>query len=100
MTEPWSAFDDRRAASRAPASEQTSDPDLAELCAAVFTTPSGRDLLLKLREEHVDRRHGPAVPSDVLRFYEGQRQLVLGLELQRDKGLLALAAAKKNSAAR
>jgi hypothetical protein len=60
------------------------------LCAIVFTTPSGKELLDELRRRHIDRRMTPGADERSLRVAATEQHLVRGLELARDRGLVAV----------
>jgi hypothetical protein len=85
----WGEFENRRKAS--PPAEDAVD----ELCARIFTTPDGQNLLAFLRSITKERALPPNATSDELRDLEGQRRLVDNLEKARERGLAALLSRNK-----
>lgn len=77
----------KRAAASRPA------PD--ELTALVFASGSGARWLERAHKTIADRRVGANVPDAVLRFHEGQRQLILSIEAEVREWLAAEQAKKK-----
>lgn len=71
---------------------QASHPDRkGELCAIVFTTPAGKELLSLLRAKHIDRSFNPLADERALRVMATEQHFVRELELARDRGLAATA---------
>lgn len=63
------------------ATENPTETELAELCAATFGTPKGSLLIAKLRKLFVEKRVAPASLSEsALLVAEAERQFVLRLE--------------------
>lgn len=89
----WGEFERRQSGPAAEASAERQSFD--EICARVFTTPDGRDLLKYLYALYVDRRLPPQAPDAALREAEAQRRLVADLETARDAGLERMAARAK-----
>ncbi len=52
------------------------DESLARAFAVCFTGPAGRRVIDHLRRITIERRLGPEAPDALLRYVEGQRQLV------------------------
>lgn len=67
------------------------DTRLSEICARVFTTPDGRELLAELRRLHFDSFASPAADERALRVRATQQNFVWELEQARDRGLAAAA---------
>ncbi|MBP2290725.1 Bbp19 family protein [Azospirillum rugosum] len=65
---------------RRAAAEARANAEMARLCAAVFGTGQGRELLAALRRRTKDRVLGPDATVSALFHIEGQRQLVHALE--------------------
>jgi hypothetical protein len=62
---------------------------LSNLCAMVFTTLSGKELLAELRRKHFDTGGNPLADDRALRVRATQQHFVRELELARDRGLKA-----------
>ncbi|NUB27736.1 hypothetical protein [Azospirillum brasilense] len=65
---------------RRAAAEARANAEMARLCAAVFATGQGRELLASLRRRTKDRVLGPDASASALFHLEGQRQLVHAIE--------------------
>ncbi|TWA70716.1 hypothetical protein FBZ84_102266 [Azospirillum baldaniorum] len=65
---------------RRAAAEARANAEMARLCAAVFATGQGRELLAALRRRTKDRVLGPDASASALFHLEGQRQLVHAIE--------------------
>lgn len=80
----WKEFEQRK-----PEAAAQSEPDrdrYSELCAAVFTSGSGAELLKMMKQRTIERRSGHAAPEAVLREHEAVRSFVASLERARDDG--------------
>lgn len=64
---------------------------LDEICAQLFTTPDGRELLIELRKLHFDSIQSPLADERALRVRIARQHFVRELELARDRGLAAAA---------
>lgn len=78
--------------------ESASVERYAELCSAVFTTGSGKDLMEMMRSRYVERRAPAGSSEAVLREMEAVRGFIFELERARDRGLEALGKAKSKQA--
>jgi hypothetical protein len=89
----WNEFEAKRGPA-APAAG-VADQDFDGLCAQVFTTTAGRELLAALRDRYIELLENPGAPEATLRVRAAQQRLVRDLELARDRGLEAIAAKNK-----
>lgn len=60
---------------------------LSEICAQVFTTPAGKELLVELRKKYFELGGNPMAEERALRVRATQQQFVRDLELACDRGL-------------
>lgn len=67
----------------------------AEICAIIFAGSRGSEFLDLLYAMTIDKRQRAGASDAELREAEAQRRLVAELETLRDKGIEAMAAAKK-----
>lgn len=81
----WSEFEQKRDA--APVKQAETGPTPQELCARVFLTDDGRDLLTFLRKTFIERPLPRLSPEAALREAEARKALVLYLEALRDLGI-------------
>lgn len=70
-----------------PQAQPPKEDRLAALCAEVFTSPSGKELLAELRRKYIDRNVNPLADERALRVIMAEQHLVRDLELARDRGL-------------
>lgn len=78
----------------APVAQDARNAEFAELCAAAFTTPSGRLLLAELHRRYIDDVLNTTVTDSALVVHNAKRHLVRELEQQTAHGL-QLRSAKK-----
>lgn len=89
----WSEFERRQVP--AEASPQTNDT-FEDVCARVFTSGDGRELLKHLYAQYIDRSCRPLASEAELREAEAKRALIRDLETRRDAGIQRAAQAKKS----
>lgn len=78
------------------AAAQARDDVKAMLCARVFSSADGAELMAIMRKETIERvLHASTVSESALRTLEAQRQFVRDIELARDRGLAAAARRKQ-----
>ncbi|MCK1585480.1 hypothetical protein IVB03_39490 [Bradyrhizobium sp. 168] len=82
MTESWSDFGPREAPAQ-------SNSRLNEICARVFTTAAGKELLAELRRQHFETPFSPLAPDRALALRISQQHFVRELELACERGLKA-----------
>jgi hypothetical protein len=68
---------------------------LGDICARVFTTPAGKELLAELRRRYFENAIPPTISEPALRVRAAQQHLIRELEIARDRGLKAAAAKTK-----
>lgn len=87
----WDEFE-RRQAEQTVTEKPNPDRDrFFELCATVFSTGSGAELLQELRRITIERRTPIGASEAVLREIEATRHFVSDLVRARDRGLKVLA---------
>jgi hypothetical protein len=75
---------------------QVQQPDrLSEICASVFTTTSGKDLLKELRRRYFENVGSPLADERALRVRATQQHFIRDLELACERGLKAAARASE-----
>jgi hypothetical protein len=89
----WGRLERKQASVESPLRGDTDD----ETCAHIFAGPRGRDFLDLLYRLTIDRRQRAGATDAELREAEAQRRLVADLEAMRDRGLEALAKARKTN---
>jgi hypothetical protein len=67
---------------------------IADICARVFITPAGKELLEELRRRYFENGDNPLMAADALRVRAAQQHFVRELERARDRGLAAAVKAK------
>lgn len=82
----WDWFDADRSGAEKHVSGVASEGDLATGFARCFLSADGRQALNHLRQLTVERALGPQASEALLRYVEGQRQLVLYIEALVAKG--------------
>ena len=82
----WDWFDADRSGAEAPLSGAAGEAELATAFARCFVTADGRQVLDHLRRLTVERALGPQASEALLRYVEGQRQMVLYIEALVAKG--------------
>lgn len=95
-TPSWDEFDrGRQAEVSAPSADGR---NFFELCAIVFSSGPGRELLAAMRARTIEQRTPANAPDTVLREAEAQRRFVADLELACARGAELLAAKKAKPA--
>ena len=79
-------FDADRSGTEAPLSSGAGEAVLATVFARCFVTADGRQVLDHLRRLTVERALGPQASEALLRYVEGQRQVVLYIDALVAKG--------------
>ncbi|MFZ1413936.1 MAG: hypothetical protein WAS73_05070 [Defluviicoccus sp.] len=82
----WDWFDGDRSGAEKHVSDGAGDAELATVFARCFLSADGRQVLNHLRQLTVERALGPQASEALLRYVEGQRQLVLYVEALVAKG--------------
>jgi hypothetical protein len=82
----WDWFDSDRSGAEAQPSTAAGEAELATVFARCFLSADGRQVLGHLRRLTVERALGPQVSEALMRYVEGQRQMVLYVEALVAKG--------------
>lgn len=70
-----------------PQPQAPKDDRFADICARIFTTPDGKELLSELRRKHFDLGGNPLAEDRALRVRATQQHFVRELELACERGL-------------
>lgn len=65
------------------------DNEFDALCARMFITADGKELLASLRRKHFEHGGNPLADERALRVRAAQQQFVRDIEIARDRGLAA-----------
>lgn len=60
-----------------------------DLCAAVFTSAAGKELMILMRARTIEMRSRPGAPEAELREHEAMRRFVADIETACERGLKA-----------
>lgn len=82
----WDWFDTDRSSSEAQPSNEAGEAELATVFARCFVSADGRQVLGHLRRLTIEKALGPQASEALMRYAEGQRQLVLYVEALVAKG--------------